>query len=74
MSPIILCPPLPPCSELFGEASDFLKEGLEVTLNFHRDEAVTGEVPGQVRLQLGLRRAAAGSQGGWGPGAGASVI
>ncbi|KAI7840227.1 hypothetical protein COHA_006009 [Chlorella ohadii] len=39
-------------TELFGEASDFLKEGLEVTLNFHRDEAVTGEVPGQMSLQV----------------------
>ncbi|PRW59876.1 Elongation factor P [Chlorella sorokiniana] len=39
-------------TDLFGEASDFLKEGLEVTLNFHKDEAVTGEVPGQMSLQV----------------------
>lgn len=39
-------------TDLFGEASDFLKEGLEVTLNFHKDEAVTGEVPSQMSLQV----------------------
>lgn len=47
-----MCAPVGPCRrrDLFGEASDFLKEGLEVTLNFHKDEAVTGEVPLQVCL------------------------
>lgn len=43
-------PALPfPHREVFGEAADFLKEGLDLTLNFHGDDAVTGEVPGQVR-------------------------
>ncbi|KAL4458372.1 hypothetical protein ABPG75_013237 [Micractinium tetrahymenae] len=42
--------------ELFGEAADFLKEGLDVTLNFHvttgTDTPVTGEVPQHVTLAV----------------------
>ncbi|KAL4429613.1 hypothetical protein ABPG77_008662 [Micractinium sp. CCAP 211/92] len=42
--------------ELFGEAADFLKEGLDVTLNFHvttsSDAPVTGEVPQHVTLAV----------------------
>lgn len=55
--PLVSCP----CRELFGQMSDFLKEGLEVTLNFHKDDPVTGEVPGQVRC--GGRRGNGGRQG-----------
>lgn len=36
--------------DIFGGAADFLKEGLEVTLNFHGEDAVTGEVPTHVTL------------------------
>lgn len=42
--------------ELFGEAADFLREGLDVTLNFHvttgSDAPVTGEVPQHVTLAV----------------------
>ena len=36
--------------EVFGELADFLREGLDVTLLFHGDDAVTGEVERQVTL------------------------
>ena len=38
--------------DIFGSVADFLKEGLEVTLNFHGEDAVTGEVPTHVTLQV----------------------
>ena len=53
-------PAAPPRRELFGEAADFLREGLDVTLNFHvttgSDAPVTGEVcaPGWHVVRLGL--------------------
>ena len=38
--------------DIFGGGADFLREGLEVTLNFHGEDAVTGEVPTHVTLQV----------------------
>lgn len=56
--------PGPPCRDLFGEAADFLREGLEVVLNFHittsSDSPVTGEVR---RADLPARQPQAMQQG-----------
>jgi hypothetical protein len=37
---------------VFGEAADFLVEGLDITLNFHGDTPVVGEIPAQVVLRV----------------------
>jgi elongation factor P len=37
---------------VFGSGAPFLVEGLELTLNFHGDDAVTGEVPVHVKLRV----------------------
>ncbi|KAL4854954.1 Elongation factor P [Chlorella vulgaris] len=38
--------------DLFGEGAAFLGEGVELTLSFYDDEAVTGEVPAHVTLRV----------------------